>query len=126
MKDVQAPIAISPNYNDTTVDPFEPTRFEGTKIPDYKNIVLRNIHVTTPGSVLLSGWDDAHRTGVTLDGVAMDGLKATDIHMRFADVTVGPNGVSFVPVGKGVKVTGTPGRAKALDCAGKFVDFPKE
>jgi polygalacturonase len=126
MKDVQAPIAISPNYNDTTVDPFEPTRFEGTKIPNYKNIVLWNIHVTTPGSVLLSGWDDAHSTGVTLDGVAMDGLKPADIHMRFADVTVGPNGVSFVPAGKGVKVTGKPGKAIAPDCTGRFVDFPKE
>jgi polygalacturonase len=126
MKDVQLPISISPNYNDTTVDPFEPTRFEGTKIPNYKNILLRNIHDITPGSVLLSGWDDAHSTGVTLDGVAIDGLKPADIHMRYANVTVGPNGVSFVPAGKGVKVTGEPGKAKAPDCTGKFVDFPRE
>lgn len=126
MQDVKAVIGISPFYNDTTIDPFQPTRFKGDRIPHYKGIVLKNIHSVTPGTVLLAGWDAAHTTEATLDNVVIDGLKKEDIHMQFDDITLGPGKVSFVPWGKEVKISNAAGKPESLiNCSGKFVPFPK-
>lgn len=126
MKNVTAPIAISPFYNDTTVDPFAPTRFKGDKIPVYRNIVIRNVHALTPGSVLLAGWDATHRTEVTLDNVSITGLQPQDIHMQETDVLLGPGPVNFTPQGKNVAVKPVTGEAApATGCSMKsFVPFP--
>lgn len=127
MQNVKAVIGISPFYNDTTIDPFQPTRFKGDRIPHYKGIVLRNIHSVTPGTVLLAGWDAEHATEATLDNVVVDGLKKEDIHMQFDTIHLGPGKVSFTPWGKEVKILPVDGKATpALDCSGKFVPFPQD
>lgn len=126
MQDVKAIVGISPFYNDTTIDPFQPTRFQGDRIPHYKGIVLKNIHSVTPGTVLLAGWDAAHTTEATLDNVVIDGLKQEDIHMQFDNLTLGPGKVNFAPWGKEVKATNASGKTDPpIDCNGKFVPFPK-
>jgi polygalacturonase len=127
MQDVKAVIGISPFYNDTTIDPFQPTRFQGDRIPHYKGIVLRNIHSVTPGTVLLAGWDAAHTTEATLDNVVIDGLKKEDIHMQFDNLVLGPGEVNFTPWGKEVKVTKATGNLQpVINCSDKFVPFPKD
>jgi polygalacturonase len=88
MRDVANPIAISPYYTNQTVEGFVDPGYKGTKIPDYKKIVLENITSETAGNVLIAGIDDAHRTEVWLDGVFIRGIKPDQVHLAFDDITV--------------------------------------
>ncbi len=65
MRDVANPIAISPYYTNQTTEGFVDPKYTGTKIPDYKKIVLENVVSETPGNVLIAGIDDAHRTEIS-------------------------------------------------------------
>ena len=89
MRGVQNPIAISPYYTNQTTEGFVDPGYKGTRIPDYKKILLENIYSETQGDVLIAGIDDAHRTEITLDGVFVRGIQASGVHGHFADVTIG-------------------------------------
>jgi polygalacturonase len=123
MRDVMNPIAISPYYINKTTEPFEDPRYTGDKIPDYKRITLENIYDETPGDVLMAGLNDDHRTEVTLNNVAVKGITQAQVHLAFADVTLGKMGANFALDGKNVKVTGDAAVMKAGSdpCAGKFL-----
>jgi polygalacturonase len=124
MRGVQNPIAISPYYTNQTTEGFVDPGYKGTKIPDYKKIVLENVISETPGDVLIAGIDDAHRTEITLNGVYIRGLKPTQVHGHFADVTVGPFYTNIDFASTDVKVTQPTPAAKGYQessCAGKFV-----
>jgi polygalacturonase len=126
MRDVANPIAISPYYTNQTTEGFVDPGYAGTKIPDYKKIVLENVIATTPGDVLIAGLNEDHRTEITLNHVAVQRIGANQVHVAFADVTVGPQGTTLpLDEGKSVKVTrsGLDAReAGAADaCHGVFV-----
>jgi polygalacturonase len=123
MTGVQNPIAISPYYTNQTVEPFEDPKYIGDKTPDYKRITLENIFDTTPGNVLIAGLNDEHRTGITLQGVVINGIKPEQVHLDFADITLQGSGANFGLDGKSVKVTGKQPMVKRVadPCAGKFV-----
>ena len=74
MREVEVPIAISPYYNNGTIDQFFDPGFKGDRIPDYKNIKIENVTDLTPGDVLIAGYDEAHRTQVELANVSIHGL----------------------------------------------------
>ena len=73
--------------------------------------------------MLIAGLNDDHRTEVTLNNVAVKGITQAQVHLAFADVTLGKMGANFVPQGKNVKVTGDAAVMKAGSdpCAGKFL-----
>ena len=122
MKDVPIPIAISPYYTNQTVEPFENPNYKGDKIPDYKSIVLKNIVSETPGDVLIAGLNEDHRTGITLENVTIRGIKPSQVHLDFTDITLAGAGANFPLDGKSVKVNGSPtSKASAANCTGKFV-----
>jgi len=123
MRGVQNPIAISPYYTNQTVEPFEDPKYEGDKIPDYKRITLENIYSETPGDVLIAGLNEEHRTEVTLKNVVVAGIKPSQVHLDFADITLMGSGANFGVEGKSVKVSGSqPMVKRAADpCAAKFV-----
>jgi len=105
MRGVANPIAISPYYTNQTTEGFVDPKYTGTKIPDYKKIVLQNVISETAGDVQIAGIDDAHRTEVTLDNVAVRGIAAGQVHLAFADVTLTGAGANFdVSKGNNVKV----------------------
>ncbi len=56
MRDVANPIAISPYYTNQTTEGFVDPGYTGTKIPDYKKILLENVVSETPGDVLIAGY----------------------------------------------------------------------
>jgi polygalacturonase len=125
MRDIQVPIAISPYYNEGTIDQFFDPGFKGDRIPEYKKIAIENVTDETPGDVLIAGYDEAHRTEVELRNVTIKGITPGKVHVKLADiVTVGTN-IPFVPVGgnKDVKVVAidTPAGMKPYSCVGKFV-----
>ena len=123
MRNVQNPIAISPYYTNQTTEGFVDPGYKGTRIPDYKKIVLENVVSETPGDVLIAGIDDAHRTEITLNGVFIDGLKASQVHGHFADITLGPQATNIDFSATDLKVMQSKAPAKYIpsSCADKFV-----
>ena len=111
MRGVANPIAISPYYMGQTTEGFVDPGYKGDKIPDFKNIVLQNVFSETPGDVLIAGLNDAHRTEITLDQVIIQGIKPSQVHLAFADITtimqgVNGKGTNFdLSQGNSVKVT---------------------
>jgi polygalacturonase len=126
MRDVPAPIAISPFYNNQTIEGFTDPGITGTRIPDYKSITLQNVIATTPGDVLIAGKDADHITEVKLDGAIVSGITPAQVHSQFAHITVAGRGSSLQFSGTGVTVDGqtaTSGAGLDADvqaCAAKF------
>lgn len=122
MRGVANPIAISPYYTNQTTEGFVDPGYTGTKIPDYKRITLENVVSETPGDVLIAGLNDEHRTTITLDGVFVKGLKPTQVHGHFAEVTIGPRGTDINFSATDLTVSGKGGSsAVPADCSTKFV-----
>jgi polygalacturonase len=107
------------------IDPFYGTE-RGTMLPTFEDIKFKNVHVSTPGKVTIFGTDDYHRTRVSFDGVTLGGLERKQVQVAHARITVGPGGLSFIPAGEDVEVTGKAGSAQPISCEGRFVPFPEE
>ena len=134
MTGVANPIAISPYYTNQTTEGFVDPGYTGTKIPDYKKVVLENVHAVTPGNVLVAGLDEDHRTQIVLGGVVIDGIRPEQVHLAFDDiVTLGPGTNLPLSGGKSVRMVRV-GAGATLDlgvaagpagpvssCAGVFV-----
>jgi polygalacturonase len=132
MRNVPIPIAISPYYTNQTTEPFEDPKYKGDRIPDYKAITLENIFSESAGNVLIAGLDDAHRTEVTLQGVVIKGITASQVHLNYTDLKVLPPGTNIpfaeaTRTNKTVKVQVGGGNEMSLPgdgadaCADKFV-----
>jgi polygalacturonase len=127
MRNVLIPIAISPFYNNQTVEGFTDPNIPGDRIPDYKNITLQNVIATTPGDVLIAGKDSAHITEIKLDGVIINQIKPEQVHSQFAHITLDGRGTAMKFTGNGVTVDGQITIAadnqdgSAQNCAAKFL-----
>ena len=127
MRNVPAPIAISPFYNNQTIEGFTDPGIAGTRIPDYKSITLQNVIATTPGDVQIAGKDADHVTEVKLDGVIVNGITPDRVHSQFSHITVAGRGTALHFSGNGVTVDGQTAMSGAgLDadvaaCGAKFV-----
>jgi polygalacturonase len=122
MRGVQNPIAISPYYTNQTTEKFVDPGYTGTRIPDYKKIVLENVVSETPGDVLIAGLNDEHRTEIALNGVWIRGIRPAQAHGHFADVTVGGRGTNIDFSATDLKVMGGGMKGdQGGSCAGKFV-----
>jgi polygalacturonase len=107
IRDTKNPIVLTPMY----------TTFSGDLLPVYKNILLDNVHILTPGAYTFLGLDAKHTLGVTLDNVFADGLDRSTIIAANADITLGPRRGNLEP--KGGSQPGSP-----LACEDRFVPFP--
>jgi polygalacturonase len=125
MRDVPIPIAISPYYNNQTVEGFVDPGIKGARIPEYRNITLENITDLTPGDVLIAGYDETHRTQVNLNNVTIKGITPDKMHLKLADITNGGTNLPLEKAAEGndVKVTAAAGKpvAKPYSCDGKFL-----
>jgi polygalacturonase len=125
MRDVPIPIAISPYYNNQTVEGFVDPGIKGTHIPEYRNITLENITDMTPGDVLIAGYDEEHRTQVMLKNVTIKGITPAKVHVKLANIVTAGTNIPLEPVGgnKDVKVVAVDGGAgaTAYSCEGKFL-----
>jgi polygalacturonase len=124
MRGVGVPIAISPYYNNQTIEGFVDPGIKGTRIPEYKSITLENITDETPGDVLIAGYDEAHRTQVNLINLTIKGITLDKMHLKLADIGNGGTNLPLEKAAEGndVKVTadGKPA-AKPYSCEGKFL-----
>ena len=102
---------------------------EQDKLPEFRDIVLRNVRVLGAGKITLDGFDAAHRLRMTFDNVTLDSPEAVQFAGSFADLALGPGPVSFRPQGQGITITSRAGAGPAhkdssISCDGKFVPFP--
>ena len=118
MRGVKNPILLTPLY----------TTHAGDLLPEYREILLRNVNITTPGRITLDGLDADHRLGLTFDNVFAEGLGPADVRAANAKITLGPEVGNLIPSGDGVNVTRVAGSRPGtpISCAGRFVPFPVE
>lgn len=116
IRNVTNPIVLTPHY----------TVFSGELIPEYRDIVLRDVHILTPGDYTFVGLDVKHELGVTLDNVFADGLSESHVLSEHARITLGSALGNLEPQGPNVTVERVPdGRpGLPLSCGTRFVPFP--
>ncbi len=115
IRDTKNPIYMDTNYS------FRGT--ERNKLPVFRDITLRNVHIFDGGKITLEGFDATHRLQMNFDDVTISGpAKVNAMH---ADFTLGPGPVNFPVSGDDVHVTGKPvNRGKSNSCQGRFVAMP--
>jgi polygalacturonase len=125
MRDIEVPIAISPYYNNGTIDQFFDPGFKGDRIPEYKSITIENVTDLTPGDVLIAGADEAHRTEVRLLNVTIRGITLDKMHLKLADIRDDGTNLPLAKAGDGndVKVLASDVQMfrEPYSCEGKFV-----
>lgn len=116
IRDTKNPIVLTPMY----------TTFSGDKLPEYRNIVLENVHILTPGAYTFLGLDAQHMLEVRLDNVFADGLDQSTMQAGNAAITMGPRLGNLEPKGDNVRVTTMPDAQPGtpLACGSRFVPFP--
>ncbi|MCS0583085.1 pectinesterase family protein [Massilia pinisoli] len=97
LRDIRSPIEVTTHYE----QPSQP----GNLVPDYAGIRMERVRSTTPGRILLQGYDDVHPLTLALQDVAI--APASDVKEEHA------------------RVTGTfDVRDARADCAARFLPFP--
>jgi polygalacturonase len=117
MRGMANPILLTPHYS----------KDDGSAIPVYKRIVLNNVRSlkgtksTFEPVVTLKGFDADNIVDVTLNNVVVDGIAPGGVKSEFADVTLGPGPVNFLPSGEDVIVDNRVSSNVAPNpCANKF------
>ncbi|MEO7576307.1 MAG: pectinesterase family protein [Massilia sp.] len=103
MRDIKRPIDIDTHYDKDA---------EGKQIPVYTGIAMERVHATSPGKVVLQGFDEARPLQLALTDVVVDGPP--DVKMSFT---------RLMPVGGTPSRLNPPGSA-GIDCKDRFPDFP--
>lgn len=116
MRDVKDPLVMTTHYSNKP----------GGLIPEYRDVLLRNVHILTPGRYLLQGQDAEHPLQMQLDNVWADGLASSKIKAGFASITLGPALGNLIAHGNGVTVTRASGSRPGapVACADAFPPFP--
>ena len=117
-------ICIRDVKNPILIDPFYSAR-SGPHIPEFQDIRLHDVVMTTPSRITLLGHDATHLLKITLDGVQAEGDQPQRIRAAHARITLGPGPVNFIPTGEDVRVRRVRGEGKPFSCAGRFIAFPK-
>ena len=112
MRNVRNPIVLTSMY----------TTFDGDKLPDYRDIVLRNVRSVTPGWLTLMGLDAQHRIEVGMENVTVDGVTPRQVTTSNAVVRAHEGNVPWGgSEGSLQENTG----AAPLNCDDRFVRFPQ-
>jgi polygalacturonase len=112
------PIFMDSNYS-----------FYGTardKLPQFRDIVLRDVRVLGPGKITLDGYDERHRLAITFDNVTLSDPEKVKLVGNHADVILGPGMVNFRPAGSDVSLTGEGKSGRPNACVEKFVSLPEK
>ncbi len=95
------------------------------KIPEFKDIVVRNIRVEGGGKVSLNGFDSGHRLGIRFDNVVFDNREGSKVVSKEADIAMGPGQSNLEVAGPNVRVSGTAGESRPRSCVDAFPPFPE-
>jgi len=113
----------NPVVMDSTYPFFGPGRGQ---LPEFRDILFRNVRVLTAGKIALQGYDASHRLGIAFDNVHLDDASSAVITASHAAITLGPGPVNFVPLGDDVQIRDVrQGGEKPLACDAQFVALPR-
>ncbi len=116
LQDVANPINLETAYKRVTA---------GSLIPQYEDILLRDVRISGGGKISLDGFDAVHPLRLTFDGVTANRAPAVQVHAAHARIATGPGEVTFAPAGEDVVVTKVSGSREVPVCASeRFVTFP--
>jgi polygalacturonase len=117
IRDTKNPIYMDTNYTAGYSN-------QTGKLPVFRNITLRDVHIFGGGKITLEGYDAAHRLQMNFDDVSARGpLTLSAKHGGF---TLGPGPVSLRITGDDIQVDGKTGKGgKADSCASRFVPMPQ-
>jgi len=117
IRDTKNPILMDTHYSFRGADQ--------DKLPDFRDIVLRNVRILGEGKITLDGFNQTHRLGMTFDNVTLETPASVQITGSFADLTFGPGPVNFRPKGDGITIKVNAGKGNNPNaCDGKFAAFP--
>jgi len=117
IRDTKNPIFMDSNYSFYGV--------ERNKLPTFRDILLRKVHISGKGKITLEGYDSAHQLGMTFDSVIASPETAFSVVAKYADLRFGPGPVNFHPTGPDVHITSQIGENEPADsCSGRFVPMP--
>lgn len=118
IRDVKNPILMNPRY------PFFGSKPQNL-VPDFKDIVLDNVHILGPGRITLNGYDRKLPLGITLNDVVLANPSEIRITASDARIKLGPGPVNFRPSGEDVTLIRHPGKATGQPCKNSFPPLPK-
>ena len=78
IRDTKNPILMDTHYS-----------FHGAdqdKLPDFRDIVLRNVRILGEGKITLDGFNQTHRLGMTFDNVTLETPASVQITGSFANL----------------------------------------
>ncbi|MFL5562074.1 MAG: pectinesterase family protein [Gemmatimonadaceae bacterium] len=116
----------NPVYMDTHYTASAQT--EGTLVPAFRDVALRNVGVSGGKVVTLDGHDSTARLGITFDNVVFDSVAKVKVQASHADVRIGPGAMNLDITGEDVRVIHVPATGGAVQpapsCAGRFAPMP--
>lgn len=98
---------------------------EGIRIPEFRDIRLRNVRVEGGGQVILEGYDAARPLRMAWDNVTFDDPTKYAVSAKHLELGKGPGPVNLLLAGATVQVRGESRDTPANACIGKFVPFPR-
>jgi len=114
MRNVRRPLVFDTFYS----------RDPGQRIPEFRDVLVRNVHVLGGGTLTMRGRDAAHPLGLWMDNVVFDAAPTG----TFLDtqLLMGPGPVGFDPSGMGVTTTSLPASGEPpapCDCTDAWTTF---
>ena len=103
----------------------------GDRIPDFRDIVLRNVWIGPSGAgsgkITFDGYDSDRRLGLSFDNVNVSLTTPIQIVAAHAAIHIGPGAVNLRPEGDDVVITGNAANSGPIPaCEEKFVPFPSQ
>ena len=100
-------------------------RDQGSRLPEFTGIVLKDVRVEGGGKITLQGFDEQHRLGMTFDNVHFDAPGSLKVLAEHALLTYGPGPMNLKVSGEDVKIEGAPGAGTPNACTDQFVPMPE-
>ena len=93
---------------------------EGTLIPEFRDITLRDVRVEGKGKVILDGYDAARPLRITFDGVSFSDPSKITVEAGFVSLVRGPGGTNLPLTGDTVQQSGPSVTPAPKACAERF------
>jgi polygalacturonase len=116
IRDTKSPIFMDSDYEHGGRD--------GKLLPQFNDIVLRDVHIIGAGKLTLDGYDPAHKLGMLFDDVTIADPAKIKVHSQYADLVLKNGSTDFHPTGEDVHISGGGGTAKPDSCQQKLVPYP--
>ncbi|HEY3840007.1 MAG TPA: glycosyl hydrolase family 28 protein [Bryobacteraceae bacterium] len=116
IRDTRNPIYMDSDYEHGGRD--------GKLLPQFNDIVLRDVHIFGGGKLTLDGYDPTHKLGMLFDDVTIADLDKVKVNSQFANLTLNGGSTDFHATGEEVHEAIGGGAPKADSCQEKFVPYP--